>query len=90
MRNLPTLALLVLGVAAVGCAGSEPAAKAPVARDQSAYQPAEYVEMSFDGKPADETPKPVAAPTPRTTDKPNVATNGQRRGLFGIAKKTKD
>jgi len=89
MRNLPCIALLLLGATAVGCAGAEPP-KAPVVRDQSSYQPAEYVEMSFDGKPVDETPKPAAAPTPRATDKPNVSTNGQRRGLFGIAKKTKD
>ena len=90
MRNLPTFALLFLGAAAVGCASSAPAPKAPVARDQSSYQPAEYVEMSFDGKTEDETPKPATTATPRPTDKPNVATNGQRRGLFGIAKKTKD
>lgn len=90
MRNLPTIALLVVTAMAVGCASAEPAPKAPVARDQSSYQPAEYVEMSFDGKQEDETPKAAPAPVARPTDKPNVATTGQRRGLFGIAKKVKD
>ena len=88
MRHLPTFALTLIAVFAVGCA-SEPPPKAPVARDQSSYQPGEYVEMTFDGKSEDETPKPVVTPTAHPTDKPNVATQG-KRGLFGIAKKTKD
>jgi hypothetical protein len=90
MRHLPTFVLLFSGAFLAACAGAEPAPKAPVARDSSAYQPAEYVEMSFDGKAEDEAPKPVATPTPRAADKPNVATQTSRRGLFGIAKKTKD
>lgn len=88
MRHLPTFAMILLGSVAAGCAASEPPPKA-VSHDQSSYMPAEYVEMSFDGKQEDEAPKPVATPTPRAADKPNVAT-GQKRGLFGIAKKTKD
>ncbi len=90
MRNLPTFAALALGSLLLGACASEPAPKAPIAHDQSAYQPSEYVEMSFDGKQEDETPKPVTAPTPRTADKPNVATQSSRQKLFGIAKKTKD
>lgn len=89
MRHFPTFAMIFTLAFAAGCA-SEPPPKAPIASDQSSYQPAEYVEMSFDGKTeAQTTPKPVAAPNAQTTDKPNVATQG-KRGLFGIANKTKD
>ena len=85
MRTAPTLFLLAM-TALVGCAAAEPMPVAAPVRDTAAYMPADAIEMTFEGKPA-ESSKPVAQPRARAADKPTVATQQQRRGLFSLAKK---
>lgn len=90
MRRITFLGGLALfALVGTGCAASAPEPKAPVVHDARDYNPSEYVEMSFDGKPVEEDAKPAAPPSAHPIDKPNVAAT-KKGALFGISNKTKD